>query len=287
MLIIISDLHLGDGTCGKSISASAFELFADRLRELAKNASWRADGRYQPIDEIDILMLGDILEMLHSTRWLDTDPDKPGYVRPWTDSSTPEFAAKLGEITAAVLENNKRAIGILHGLCRKNGLTLPPATRRGKPDEDALERHPVRVRLHYMIGNHDWYYHLPGAAFDEIRQSVAAAFRLSNLPGRFPYDLAEPEAECLKVLLDGYGVFARHGDMYDSFNFPKEGDKSIPEDFSKKRDAASLGDVFAVEILNRFSVEARNQFKDNLPPVLIESFSELVKIGRASCRERV
>ena len=31
MLIIVSDIHLGDGTCGKSISASAFHLFADRL----------------------------------------------------------------------------------------------------------------------------------------------------------------------------------------------------------------------------------------------------------------
>ena len=35
MLIIISDIHLMDGTCGKSIPASAFRLFSDRLRLLA------------------------------------------------------------------------------------------------------------------------------------------------------------------------------------------------------------------------------------------------------------
>ena len=35
MLVIISDLHLGDGTTAKSIPASAFHLFANRLREMA------------------------------------------------------------------------------------------------------------------------------------------------------------------------------------------------------------------------------------------------------------
>ena len=44
MLIIISDIHLMDGTCGKSIQPSAFSLFSDRLQELAMNASWRVDG---------------------------------------------------------------------------------------------------------------------------------------------------------------------------------------------------------------------------------------------------
>jgi UDP-2,3-diacylglucosamine pyrophosphatase LpxH len=47
------------------------------------------------------------------------------------------------------------------------------------------------------------------------------------------------------------------------------------------RDAASLGDVFAVEILNRFSVAAREKFKDKLPEKLIESLSELVNVRPA------
>ncbi len=97
MLIIISDIHLGDGTCGKSISASAFRLFADRLQELAFNASWWPDGTYHPIEQIDILMLGDILDPLHSTLWLEKKLGEPGYVRPWTDFTAPEFAATLKE----------------------------------------------------------------------------------------------------------------------------------------------------------------------------------------------
>jgi hypothetical protein len=39
MLVVFSDIHLGDGTCAKSISPAAFHLFANRVRELAHNAS--------------------------------------------------------------------------------------------------------------------------------------------------------------------------------------------------------------------------------------------------------
>ncbi len=87
MFIVISDLHLVDGTCGKPISASAFRLFAARLNELAFNASWRADKRYRPLDGIDILLLGDILDPLHSTLWLDKSPGESGYVRPGQTST--------------------------------------------------------------------------------------------------------------------------------------------------------------------------------------------------------
>ena len=68
MLIIASDIHLTDGTCAKPISPSAFYLFADRLREMAYQASWRKDNVYRPVDGIDIVLMGDILDPLHSTR---------------------------------------------------------------------------------------------------------------------------------------------------------------------------------------------------------------------------
>ena len=69
MLIILSDLHLNDGTTGEPLSPEAFALFADRLRELAMTASWRSDGAYRPIERIDLVLLGDVFDLLHSTRW--------------------------------------------------------------------------------------------------------------------------------------------------------------------------------------------------------------------------
>ena len=136
MLIIISDIHLMDGTCGKSISASAFRLFLDRLQELAFNASWHSDGSYHPIQEINILMMGDILDPLLSALWLETRPGDPGYVRPWTDYNLPEYAATLQAITHNILEINSEAIGYLKKLSSPAGLSLPPPTLSGKPDMD-------------------------------------------------------------------------------------------------------------------------------------------------------
>ena len=66
MLVIISDLHLGDGTTAASIPASAFYLFAKRLRQDAHFASMR-NGKYRPIQELDVILMGDIIDPLHST----------------------------------------------------------------------------------------------------------------------------------------------------------------------------------------------------------------------------
>ena len=94
MLIVISDLHLGDGTTANSISPSAFHLFANRLREMAYFASFRKNGRYEPIERLDIAFIGDILDPLHSTLWLDTAPNALTYARPWTDITNPNFSSK-------------------------------------------------------------------------------------------------------------------------------------------------------------------------------------------------
>ena len=166
ILIIISDIHLMDGICGKSISASAFSLFADRLRELAFNASWLIDSTYHPINEIDILLMGDILDPLYFNHWLEAEPDGPGYMRPTTDSNAPEYAARLKTITINILQRNAGAVGVLKGLPEVDGFSLPRATHSGQPDMDARQRAPVSVRFHYMRRNHDWYYHLPVPAFD-------------------------------------------------------------------------------------------------------------------------
>jgi UDP-2,3-diacylglucosamine pyrophosphatase LpxH len=266
MLIIISDFHLVDGTCGKSISPSAFRLFGDRLRELAFNASWRSGGLYSPIKEIDILLLGDILDPLISTQWLEKDSGEPGYIRPWTDSSDPEFAAKLGAITQAILKNNATGIGHLKSLVQRNGLNLPPASRHAKPIQHLCPQVRVNVRLHYMCGNHDWYFHLPGPAFDTIRQEIVQALGLSNTSGPFPHQSSESDE--IQDLLRKYQVYAQHGDMYDAFNYNKE----------KGRDAATLGDTFAVEIMNRFPVEVERRMKEDLPSGLLESLRELVNV---------
>lgn len=268
MLIIISDLHLSDGTCAKSVSPKAFELFEERVRELAYNASWDEDGVYRPIESIDLVLMGDVLDPLHSTLWLDTPPGSPDYVRPWSDPGLSRYAAKLQQVTRAVIRENREGLERLGRLSRGESVGLPPAIN-GRPDYQSKERIPPRVRTYYMVGNHDWYYHLPGPAFDAIRAEIINLLGLSNPPGIFPWKLDEYEP--LRELFARYRVYGHHGDMYDNFNFDKE----------KGRDSSTLGDVFATEVLNRFPLEAQKELGESLPPALLDSLRKLTNVRPA------
>ena len=108
MLVIASDIHLVDGTCAKSISPSAFYLFAEQLRELAYQASWRKDSTYRPVEAIDLVLLGDVFDPLHSTHWLADGP--AGAVRPWTDPRQPQFPAMDVRLVMQQIEDSKGLI---------------------------------------------------------------------------------------------------------------------------------------------------------------------------------
>jgi UDP-2,3-diacylglucosamine pyrophosphatase LpxH len=266
MLLIISDLHLGDGTTANSIPTSAFKLFAGRLQEAVQFASWQQDDTYRPIEDVDIVLMGDILDPLHSTLWLDTMPGDADYIRPWSDPASPYYAAKLMKVTRAILEKNKASLDILRGCASGEVLKLAPATKKGMPDQRIKNRIPLHVRIHYIVGNHDWYYHLKGAAFDEIRREIIDAMGLCNDHSPFPYTL--DESPMLKDLFARYRVHGMHGDYYDNFNFDRE----------KGRDHGTIGDVFTMDVCNRFPIEVEKRFKDKLPVELVDSLRKMTNI---------
>ena len=269
MLVIVSDIHLGDGTTANSISPTAFELLANRLRETAFYASFREGATYRPIETLDILLMGDILDPLHSTLWLDTAPGALNYARPWTDPNSPAFARLLSTTTQAIIDVNRPSLEILRKCAKDPIILLPPANARHQPDRDSKERIPVNVRIHYMIGNHDWYYRLPGPAFDEIRKAVIDAMGLCNDSGPFPYEPEEYPA--LQEILQSYQVFARHGDYYDKFNFDRE----------KGRNHATLGDVFTMDVCNRYPVEVQRRYGNQLPSGVIDSLRRITNVRPA------
>lgn len=84
MLVIISDLHLTDGSSGQTIQEGAFRIFRERFRDLVYDASKRTGDRYEPLKEVDLILLGDILDIIRSDRWCHADPS----VRPWGTSET-------------------------------------------------------------------------------------------------------------------------------------------------------------------------------------------------------
>ena len=266
MLVAVSDLHLGDGTVGKSLSADAFHIFRERLEQLAYSASLRADGSYRPLESIDLLLLGDIFELIHSTRWLNEKPGDQGYVRPWDNPTRIELARKTQDITQAILEHNSETMLVFKQMAHGEAITLPPANAQGKPALEANERAPVPVRVYYMVGNHDWFFHLPGEAYTPIRQLIVDGMGLQNSAAPIPYEPNEWDA--LITLFEKYRIFARHGDCYDRWSFNAE----------HGRDAATLGDALCIELINRFPEEIERHMGSLLPTHFYRSLHEMINV---------
>jgi len=261
MLVIISDIHLTDNEDRQDISSDAFRILRKQLCNLSYAASYRPDGTYKPIEKVHVVLLGDILDVIRSDKWLESS------TRPWDEDRGPAFEAKVQEITDGILRNNSYSLEVLKSISQGDEVKVPKRTTRLRgssvdAEQAKGEKQEVKVSVHYQIGNHDWFYHLPGSAYDAIRRKVVDAMGLANDPDvPFPHEPSE-SADLVQVYRD-HEVFARHGDIYDSFNF------------EKSRDASSLGDAIVVEILNRFPNEVKKQMGGAIPEECIEGISAI------------
>jgi UDP-2,3-diacylglucosamine pyrophosphatase LpxH len=258
MLVIVSDLHLTDGSTGATLEPGAMDLFAERLADLAWRACWRAGGSYQPIDRLDLVLLGDVLDIIHSQKWLESD------LRPWSDLQSPAGFDAVAQITDGILRHNMQTIRSLRSLATESVITVPQANAAGEPVLDQIEL-PVAVRTHYMVGNHDWPLHLPNTQYDVLRHKVAHHLGLINQHSRpFPHDSAESEE--LHDTLRSHRVLARHGDIHD------------PLAFSDDRNSSSLSDVIAIELIGRFIAQLKTDFADDLPAAAITALQEIDQV---------
>lgn len=262
MLVFVSDLHLNDGSAPSS-NQGAMELLAERLGELAMRASWRADGRYRPVDRIDLVLLGDTLDLTRSRRWLH------GEARPWSGPNHPGVAETASSILDGILQNNASQLAVLRSLSADGIIRLPPASVHGQPIYQA-ERLPIPVLIHFVVGESDWLLHVPGPSFDLLRQKVVHHLGIAcayNQP--FPHDPADSE-----VLLDAlrrHRVLARHGDIYD------------PLAFHEVRDASSLGETLAIEVGLRFLVEVEQQYANDVPAATWSGLRDLDHVRPLGC----
>jgi hypothetical protein len=241
--------------------------------------------------------MGDILDPLHSTKWLFpvpgnedtitvrdeslvriTEPGEKKYIRPWSDPGNPIFAGKLLEVTRSILDYNKEAIDILRRLSEGEFIDFDSADESGMRDFNSQQKIHLKVHFHYMVGNHDWYYHLPGEAFDKIRQEIIDAIGLCNPPSPFPFDLRKAdkiyswdadEYPDIERLFREYKVFGRHGDCYDTFNF----------DIEKGRNFPTLGDAFTMEVCNRYPEELKR--RPELDPDIVNNLRHITNIRPA------
>ncbi len=269
MLVIISDIHLTDGSSGRTVHQGAFRVFRERLRALAYAASWRAGGKYKPIEECDIVLLGDILDVLRSSQWLKPSPGAAALVRPWDSHESEPLISKIRTITEAILSSNAVFFALMREMRNTNVITIPPATRDGRPTRShdtagSVDRDRVNVRIHYMVGNHDWFYHLPHPAYNEIRRAIVQTLGLANDPCQpFPHDPEEPAAKPILNAFEAHQVLARHGDIFDPINF--DGDRC----------RSTVGDSIVIDLVTRFAAEVRAQLGESLSPECLAGLNEI------------
>ena len=275
MLIIISDLHLTDGSSGTTIGVGAFEIFKERITNMAFKASFKVDDSgfrvYQPVEEVNIILLGDILDIIRSSCW-----NEDAHIKPWTDPNDPAFIQRVTEINDSIIANNKEVFHLLKNLTSrrtrgKDRIALPDprkvnarSLKLNMSTVEEQEKVNIPVNMYYMVGNHDWFYRLPGPAYDNIRKKIVEAMGLANDPAQpFPHSIEEcPE---LEAICKAHRVYPRHGDIYDPFNF----------DDKLGRNASSLGDAIVVEILNRFPTLIEEKLGDVLPPQTLSGLREI------------
>lgn len=144
MLLVTVDWAIGDGTL---LRRPIRPLVGNLFREMER-ACWRGgfqpDGRYRPIERLDIVLAGDSGDWLTSRVWLDTD------LRPWR--SCRRAAAAIDGVAVASL---KRSVSLMAGLARRvrHGVMVPRADARGRPVLSGCRRIPVTVSL--LAGDRD------------------------------------------------------------------------------------------------------------------------------------
>jgi len=267
MLVIISDLHLTDGTSGELIDEKAFRIFRNRISDMAYDASWRSGsgtgtagpgdtpdkttGYYQPLEQLDILLLGDIIDMIRSEKW----NAQPEINMPWTPDRSDAFFSQISDIANGVLENNKKSFGILKDIAQA-GIKIPLSMRilpeaekisRKIGSEASLEKATVKANIYYMVGNHDWFLYIDDPRMDAIRNRIIDSLGLVNeRDKRFPY-FPEDNKDLEQSQTD-HQVYALHGDIFDETNYQPP-----------TRDHSSVGDVVVLKLLNEIPKQIQQQ----------------------------
>ncbi len=187
MQVFISDIHFVDEPSDTTIKKGALELFRDNLKKLVQDVK----KTKKPIKELKIVLLGDIFDVIRSTKW-----NNSGYqsIRPWSDPSTAQEAA-VQNIVDDIINKNQQSLKCFDDL------------RRFAVDEEKI---PFQIQ--YAIGNHDWLIN----RYPKVMKTVADALGITDVPTEFPTEIYEP----------AYGIIARHGDKYDKLNYMGDRNKS-------------------------------------------------------------
>lgn len=240
MLVAISDIHFVDGTAGEhNLPFSAFKsVFLVDIVSLAKEKAAK---------EIRILLLGDIIDLIRSTKWFDVDPqDRPWGARglgdisnPAKDSVTEKQSLRiLGRVSKGSLRNAKPPASLEEDtILFKNWETFKLFRELKEHLTDQSEK-DIPVEVIYVPGNHDRLCNLYPSVRNELQKILGVTVNSNTVRGNpgsewwYGYDF-----KC-----EAHGVYARHGHQYDIWNFGGGNDYTRHGHLQ-----TPIGDVFATE----------------------------------------
>lgn len=248
MLVVISDIHLSDGTASAHhVDPRAFRLLLTEIYRRAADCLPEGDEERR---RIDIALLGDVFDLLRTERWFE---DEGGAVplreRPWSAAAAldgaPPGEAALGRaraITARIISENDAALRLLRG----EGLEalLPPATQ---------------VRRLYLPGNHDRLFLHDAGIRAQILGALGAQGASDGGEGHHPHRIEMPR----------YGLLARHGHEWDPWNFelgprdPLPLLRGAPEFPAEAYLRAPIGDPITAELVARLPYELRRRLREH------------------------
>ncbi|MFM7035225.1 MAG: hypothetical protein ACKOYJ_08605 [Planctomycetia bacterium] len=150
MLVVTANWSIGDGTVHGPPPRGSVEAFLRELRRAAWRAGFRGDGRYRPVDGVEIVLAGDTFDGLASFSWQGGSRPWHGGLRICRESDRDRDVAD--RIAAAAIRQGRRLLAAL-GRLRRDGLDVPRADSRGRPMPGTMRRAPVAISC--LLGDRD------------------------------------------------------------------------------------------------------------------------------------
>lgn len=144
MLVATANWAMDDGSLWRRPLRGLLPRAWGSLQRAALRAGFRSDGRYEPVERIDLVFAGDTFDLLGSRRWADREQ------RPWHRSTA---AASIRRQVAAAASRRAAALIRLARQLLAQGLAVPAATPQGRPHLRLPVTVPVSITL--LSGDRD------------------------------------------------------------------------------------------------------------------------------------
>ena len=242
MLVVISDLHLVDGTAGgNNLPLEAFkEVFLCDIKSLAQDNNAK---------EIKIVLLGDTIDLLRTAKWFDGN--FPLEDRPWGENGLNDLnKVRLQKGCTANLKSSKteqRCKEILRDIIETNHGTFE-FFKKIKHNFDPLP--PKKIELIYVPGNHDrlinYYPSLRKKIVQVLDPTIDEITAVGDLNSKCNWRFRNSYAS------EKYGILARHGHKFDKWNYAGSC-RQVP-----------MGDVITTEIVGRIPSLFRREMENKI-----------------------